>query len=220
MLPAVHLPAIHSTGVNNEILNPSTLIYLRETKPENPFHLLSVPLPVLRFVEVMRTMDIKGARILHATESSRTAMKLVRDTEEVHSDATLVFSDMPLFETLQLAQQQRRGSTMVAVVGELVSRADVQLVYLMCGIYRSVRLHPLTVSHADAERLIIATDLMHRVEICAPPYEFDMSRFFLTKLDELNSMHGQTRLELARAPHRDKTTAWAATFLPDKNCVT
>jgi len=197
------------------MLNPSTLTYLRETTPENPFHSLSVPLPVLRFVEVMRSLDVKGACVLHATDSSRIAMKLVRDVVEVETDATLVFSDLPLYETLQLSQRQRLGSTTIAVLGEVVSRTDVQLLYLMCGMYRSVRLQSLTVSHADAERLVIATDLLHRVEVSRPPYDFEMSRFFLTKLDELNSMHGQTRLELARAPHRDKTTAWAATFLPE-----
>jgi hypothetical protein len=81
--------------------------------------------------------------------------------------------------------------------------------------YRTVRIQTLTVSHADQERALVATELMLRVSSVPPPYDFEMSRYFLTKLDELNSMHGQTRLELARAPFRDKTAVWAATFLPE-----
>jgi hypothetical protein len=215
MLPAVRLPLVVSGGTNEEILNPSTMMYLRETTPENPFHALTIPVPVLRFVEIMRSMDTRGARILHASDTSRRAMQLVREHDEVSGDATLVFSDASLYETLRLAQSQRLGSTLVVVVGELVKRSEVQLLYLMCGMYRTVRLQALTVSHADQERLVIATDLLHRAEMSEPPYEFEMSRFFLTKLDELNSMHGQVRLELARTPHRDKTAAWLAMFLPE-----
>ena len=215
MLPAVRLPTITSGGTNNEILNPSTLAYLRETTPENPFQALPIPLPVLRFVEIIRALDTRGARVLHASDASRTAMRLIRPQDEVTGDATIVFSDLPFYNSVRVARTQRAGSTLVAVVGELVSRSEAQLLYLLCGMYRTVRLQSLTVSHADPERLVIATDLIHRPELDAPPYDFDMSRFFLTKLDELNSMHGQTRLELARAPYRDKTAAWVATFLPE-----
>jgi len=218
MLPAVRLPpTIVSGGSNEEILNPSTLAYLREVTPENPFQALPIPLPVLRFVEIIRALDTRGARVYHASDASRRAMRLVREQDEVAGDATLVFSDLPLYDTVRIARMQRSGSTLVAVVGELVSRSEAQLLHLLCGMYRTVRLQSLTVSHADPERLVIATELLSRPEFDAPPYEFDMSRFFLTKLDELNSMHGQTRLELARAPHRDKTAAWVAAFLPENS---
>jgi len=202
-------------GTNEDMMNPSTVSYLREHTASNPFHALSVPLPVLRFVEIMNSIDLKTARIFHATDASRRAIALVRPHGEVTEDATLVFSDLPLYDTLQLTRHQRLGGTLVAVLGDVVSRGDVQLLYLLCGMYRNVRLQSLTVSHADPERLVIASDLTCRLTLPPPPYEFEMSKFFLTKLDELNSMHGQTRLELARTPYRDRTVAWRAMFLPE-----
>ena len=215
MLPSVRLPPkIEHGGTNDEIMNPSTVSYLREVDPMNPFHALSVTLPILRFVEVMRTMDFKGT-VYHATESSRRAMRLVREQPEVTEEASIVYSDLSLYETLSLVKVQQLGGTLVCVIGEVVTRGDVQMLYLLCGMYRNVRIQTLTVSHADEQRLVVATELVTRALVGPPPYTFEMSNFFLTKLDELNSMHGQTRLELARAPYRDKTAAWAAMFLPE-----
>lgn len=215
MLPSVRLPPkIEHGGTNDEIMNPSTVAYLRVVESLNPFHSLSVGVPVLRFVEIMRTMDFKGT-VYHATESSRTAMGLTREQPEVTEEAAVVYSDLSLYETLSLVRVQQLGGTLICVIGEVVSRGDVQMLYLLCGMYRNVRIQTLTVSHADEQRLVIATELLTRTRVVPPPYTFEMSNFFLTKLDELNSMHGQTRLELARAPHRDKTAAWAAMFLPE-----
>jgi hypothetical protein len=214
MLPSVLLPnVLVSGGVNDEMLNPSTISYLKELKTSNPFQTLAIPLEVLRFIEIMKPMDMKGERIFHATESSRIAMKFLKEQEEVTMDATILFSDLPLYETIGLVRVQRLGSTMVTILGEMTMKSDIQLLYLLCGMYKSVRIQSLTVSHSDSERVVIAKDLVHRITLKPPPYEMEMSRFFLTKLDELNSMHGQTRLEMARTPQKDKTTNWMTTFL-------
>jgi hypothetical protein len=216
MLPFVRLPnKIEEGGDNGEILNPSTIAYLREISGNvnNPFRALRVPLPTLRFLEIMKCIDVRGNRVFHASNASRLAIKLAqKEVEEVTEDATIVFSDLPLVETLSLGVH-RLGSTLVAVIGDIISRSEVQLLYLVCGMYRSVRMQPLTVSYADPERVIIATDLMHQLEMpLNPPFDFAMSRFFMTKVDEINSIHGQMRLELSRTP-REKLAGWATNFL-------
>ena len=215
MLPFVRLPdKIKEGGSNEEILNPSTIAYLREINGVvNPFRGLRVPLPTLRFLEIMKCIDVRGNRVFHASDASRLAIKLAqKEVEEVTEHATIVFSDLPLVETMSLGVQ-RIGSTLVAVIGDIISRSDAQLLYLLCGMYRNVRMQPLTVSYADPERVVIATDLMHQIEMpLNPPFEFAMSRFFMTKVDEINSIHGQMRLELSRTP-RDKVTGWATNFM-------
>lgn len=214
MLPSVRIPPLVPSAETSDILNPSTMIYLRQVTLTNPFALLPYPLPALRFVEAMRPMDLRGARILHATDASRDAMHLLRRNEaDVLDDATVIFSDLPLVKTVQLSRKQRVGGTLVCVVGDLVARAHVQLIYLLCAAYKSVRVQALAVSHADPERLLICTNFVERTDVGEPPFCFEMSRYFLTKLEEINSMNGQVRLETARGFSRDKTTAWMASHL-------
>ena len=210
MLPAVQMPCLVSSCETGEILNPSTMIYLRQLTNTNPFKALPHALPVLRFVEVFRNVSLTGT-IMHATDSSRAAIRLIKGNgEEVSEDASIIFSDLPLEESVRLIRFQRKGGTLACIVGDLVTKAHVQLVYLLCSAYKTVRVIALTSSHTDAERLLLCTDYVHLPEIGEPPYEFTMSRYFLTKLDEINSMNGQVRLEMARGYPRDKTSAWMA----------
>ena len=213
MLPATKMPFIQSGGENNEILNPSTMIYLRQLTQFNPFNSLPYPLSVLRFIEIMRGIDLREAKIMHATESSRAALHLINMVDEVNADSTLIFSDLPFLESARLTRVQRVGGTLIAVIGDMVNRCDIQLLYLLCACYKTVRIQSLTVSHADPERMLICSDFVQAPEFVDPPFDFEMSLYFLSKLDEINSMNGQVRLELVRSTPRDKTVAWMTAHL-------
>ena len=211
MLPATKMPFIQSGGENTEILNPSTMIYLRQLKQLNPFNSLRYPLSVLRFIEIIRGLDLRDAKIMHATDSSRTALHIINMVEEVSEDATLIFSDLQFLDTVRLTKFQRIGGTLIAVIGDMVNKSDIQLLYLLCACYKTVRILSVVVSHADSERMLICSDFIEAPEFVDPPFNFELSLYFLSKLDEINSMNGQARLELVRSTPRDKTVAWMTT---------
>ena len=100
---------------------------------------------------------------------------------------------------------------LVVDAGRLSSPAHVRLVYIMTALYKSVSVYSPTLYCGD-EKYLIGRDFKGGE---MPASEFAMSLYFLTKLEEINSVIGQAQMDHIRSEtkHDQASADWCTTYL-------
>jgi hypothetical protein len=124
----------------------------------------------------------------------------------------LLISDADFGETLAAAcKVQAVGGTLVVDVGRLSSPAHVRLAYVMAALYKSVSVYSPTLYSGD-EKYLIGRDFKGGE---MPASDFALSLYFLTRLEEINSVIGQAQMDHIRSESKyDQVCAdWCTTYL-------
>jgi len=209
MLPATILPNMISARDQPFVIAPSLQHYLKSLDSKSPYEVLPHSFEVLSFVEALHAIDLKHARVIHTSDSSRQALTLLqKSADECANNATHIFSSLALYDTLQLLSKQAKGGSLIAIIQDIESLAETQLLYVLCGMYTTVRISKLAVSHTRAERVLLCAGFKCFVPVPCPPFTFELPIFFRTRLEEINSMNGQLRFDLRRCMQHAKCQEW------------
>jgi hypothetical protein len=109
--------------------------------------------------------------------------------------------------------------TLVLDVGHLFSLASVQIAYMMCACFKQVHVH-VPLAAFEHEKFLICTgydphpNVLELLQSGDGPYTFDMSLYFLGKINEINSVYGQIQLENARnePKNENKFNEWRSKY--------
>lgn len=110
---------------------------------------------------------------------------------------------------------QKKGGTLVVQVADSTSLAAVQLIYILCACYQVTVYTPML--NFEFEKFFICRDYNPHPKIMEllktpGPYLFEMSNYFLARLDEINSIFGQVQLDFYRNPgsYEQRWADWQA----------
>jgi hypothetical protein len=124
----------------------------------------------------------------------------------------LLISDADFAQTLAAAcKVQAVGGMLVVEVGRLSTPAHVRLAYVMAALYKSVSVYTPSL-YCGEEKYLIGRDFKGGE---MPASEFAMSLYFLTRLEEINSVIGQAQMDHIRSETKyDQSSAdWCTTYL-------
>ena len=195
MLPCTQWP-VFGNAIPLEIrpyINVSLQNYVRQSPP---FDTKTDKSPAyFAFLEACQNLSLPVDGVKHL--GSKTSAQVFPHLAEVDV-APLILSDASLYESLSTALvSQQHGGSMIIVVDDIVSLSSVQILYLLCACYKTVQLH--TVSGISHQLVQCAGYLgISRTIQSLPPYDMQMSSYFVTHLEEINSIYGQSRLEHTR----------------------
>jgi hypothetical protein len=116
---------------------------------------------------------------------------------------------------------QKKGGTLVVQVANSTSLSSVQLIYMLCACYQVTVYTPML--NFEFEKFLICRDYNPHPKIMemlkSPgPYQFEMSNYFLARLDEINSIFGQVQLDFYRNPasYEQRWADWQALWQKSK----
>ena len=144
--------------------------------------------------------------------TQRTPVGPFAEVDAAPRTVDLLISDADFGETLAAAcKVQAVGGMLVVEVGRLSTPAHVRLVYVMAALYKSVSVYTPTLYSGD-EKYLIGRDFKGGE---MPASEFTMSLYFLTRLEEINSVIGQAQMDHIRSETKyDQASAdWCTTYL-------
>ena len=199
MLPAVCMPPEIIHCDSNEFCTSSSLcMYLAHLKsPTRDTE------DARLFLEAVPMFDWRDARVLHTPSSSAAFIAANTPLAACDSDATHIFAASTLYDAVQLLDRQRLGGSLIATIGDTVMRSEVQLVYILCASYSAVRIYQRNAHDLGSRRLLVCTGYRRPLPaLPPPPYKFEMSMLFLSRLDEINSMNGQARFDAVRLRYK------------------
>ncbi len=123
-----------------------------------------------------------------------------------------------LFGVREAMAKQKKGGTLVVQVANSTSLSTVQLIYILCACYQVTVYTPML--NFEFEKFLICRDFNPHPKIMEllktpGPYQFEMSNYFLARLDEINSIFGQVQLDYHRnpTPHEQRWAEWQALWL-------
>ena len=212
VLPAMRMPAIQRTAAGRPI-NDSLYDYLRKLPAQaSQYETLAAKAETAAFylwVEVLQHCALPETALKVAGEVGRAAIARLRGRDAfVEAGADLLLSGEE--EALRAMGGLRAGGTAVVLVQDLTSRAAVQLAYLMTALFGKVVVYTPTL-YAGDQKFLIGVDYKGGAE--AAPRDFAMSIFFLTRLEEINTVAGQAQLDYVRAEAKpDLYSEWWATY--------
>jgi hypothetical protein len=196
----------------------ASLIHYTKDMPLNPYlnlmKLHPYPMTFFRLMEAFQVIDPPGKEGvglgIGATVLSLRGLP-------VSTEGDLLISDLGFHETLLACKARLKlGGSVLVVVPDQTKLSDVQLTYLFAACFTTVQIMLPSMSHADADRVLYCTDFLGNVPswaVYAPPYNFTMTSYFITKLDEINSIFGQARFDQVRAGSKDKCAEWVRKFM-------
>ena len=134
----------------------------------------------------------------------------VNFNEQEQQATKLVFAQM-----IYGVMMQKRGGSFVLKIFDMFNRPTLEIVYLLCSLYRKVMIYkPYTSRYANSERYIVCIDFLHdsveslrgllrhrlqeMIETGEPVRGLlnkDMSLLFISKVEEINAILGQYQIE-------------------------
>jgi hypothetical protein len=219
-IPFTQTPVLRAGKVEeiSPYLNVSLTQYTKEM-PANPYDNLSKLPPhhdmnFFRLLEAFRVLSPPGKEGVGLGTGGSVLKHCGFEPRET---GDLVVSDAGLHATLMACKTSlRRNGSLLVVVPDQTILSDVQLSYLFASCFSMVQIMLPSLSHADSNRVIYCTDFLENVPEWAndpPPYHFNMTSYFVTKLDEINSIFGQARFDQARCGFKDRTGEWLRKFM-------
>jgi hypothetical protein len=217
-IPTVQIP-IPRQGETKDVvpyLNVS-LAHYTSIMPPNPYQNLTLAHPYsmnfFRLLEAFHVFEPPHGKMV----GLGAGLDVVRYLgKEGGHEGELLLSDASLRETLLFCRRLSKGSTVLIAVPDQTSLSDVQLTYLFAGCFATVQIMLPSMAHADADRIMYCTDFLGNVPKWldgSPPYTFEMTNYFVTKLDEINSIFGQARFDQVKAGSRDHCAEWLKKFM-------
>ena len=218
-IPFTQTPTLRA-GKTEEVdpyLNVS-LIHFTKDMPPNPYinltNLYPYPMNFFRLLEAFQVIEPpekQGVGLGIGGEVLR--MRSLPVSEE----GDILVSDLGFHETLLACKARLKiGGSVLLVVPDQTRLSDVQLTYLFASCFTIVQIMLPSMSHADADRILYCRDFLGNIPSwaqAAPPYNFIMTNYFITKLDEINSIFGQARFDQVRAGSKDKCADWVRKFM-------
>ena len=217
-IPTVQIP-IPRQGTVKDVspyLNVS-LTHYASNMPPNPYQKLTqahhFPMNFFRLLEAFHVFEPPFEKMVGLGEGVNVIQALQK---EPHAEGNLLLSDFSLRETLLFCRRMAKGSAVLIVVPDQTRLSDVQLTYLFAACFATVQIMLPSMAHADSDRIMYCTDFLGNVPKWldgAPPYNFEMTNYFVTKLDEINSIFGQARFDQVKAGSRDHCADWLKKFM-------
>lgn len=218
-IPFTQLPTLRS-GKTEEVdpyLNVSLNHYTKDMPP-NPYRNLesmhAYPMNFFRLLEAIQVIDPPGKEGVGLGVGGDV---LKARSVPVFTEGDLLVSDLGFHETLLACKSRlKRGGSVLVVVPDQTKLSDVQLTYIFAACFTTVQIMLPSMSHADADRVLYCADYLGNVPVWTvdpPPYNFIMTSYFITKLDEINSIFGQARFDQVRAGAKDRCAEWVRKFM-------
>jgi hypothetical protein len=155
-----------------------------------------------------------------AHEGSPAVQDLLRNKFASYTDgpAAVVACEAAGSVAVALSKVNANG-TLILDVGHLLTLASVQLAYMLCACFKQVHVH-VPFAAFEYDKFLICTGydphpkVLELLNSGAGPYTFDMSLYFVSKINEITSVCGQIQLENARAEpkHESKLNEWRAKY--------
>ena len=209
-MPASRTDTLASRG--QRPINDSLYDYLKRLPPQaSQYEALASKAETAAFylwVEVLHQCTLPEAALNVAGAAGRAALARRGHEAFVEADADLLLSGEEA--ALGAMGGLRAGGTAVVLVQDLTCRAAVQLAYLMTALFGKVAVYTPSL-YAGDQKFLIGADYKGGAE--AAPREFAMSVYFLTRLEEINTVAGQAQLDYVRAEAKpDLCAEWWATY--------
>jgi len=218
-IPFAQIPTLRD-GTPEDIdpyLNVSLAHYTKDM-PSNPYLNLCTmhpyPINFFRLLEAVCVIEPCGKECFGVGVGE---LVLKHRGTQCLTEGDLLFSDTGLHETLMLCKRAlKRGGSALIVVPDQTKLSDVQMTYLFAACFATVQIMLPSMSHADPNRVLYCTDFLDNVPSWAtlpPPYNFTMTSYFVTKMDEINSIFGQARFDQVRSGAKDRCADWMRKFM-------
>lgn len=211
-MPAPRGPDAPATARGPRPINDSLYDYLGKLPAQaSQYEALAAKAETAAFylwVEVLHHCALPDSALNVAGAAGREALTRLRGRDAfVEAGADLLLSEE---EALGAMGGLRAGGTAVVLVRDLTCRAAVQLAYLMAALFGKVAVYTPSL-YAGDQKFLIGADYKGGAE--AAPREFAMSIYFLTRLEEINTVAGQAQLDYVRAEAKpDLCAEWWATY--------
>ena len=216
VLPAMRMPQRAAEAMTETLarpINDSLYDYLRRLPAQaSQYETLAAKAETAAFylwVEVLHQCALPETALNVAGTAGRAALARLRGRDAfVEADADLLLSGEEA--ALGAMGGLRAGGTAVVLVQDLTCRAAVQLAYLMAALFGKVAVYTPSL-YAGDQKFLIGADYKGGAE--AAPREFAMSIYFLTRLEEINTVVGQAQMDFMRADLKMETFSdWRATY--------
>ena len=163
------------------------------------------------WLEVLHHCALPEPTLKVAGAPGRDALTRLRGADAfVDVGADLLLSEEE--EALRAMGGLRAGGIAVVRVQDLSTRAAVQLAYLMTALYGKVAVYTPSL-YAGDQKFLVGGDYKGGAE--AVPRDFAMSIFFLSRLEEINTVAGQAQMDYLRADAKPELySEWCAAFMP------
>ena len=217
-VPFTQVPKLNDLPVEevDPYINVSLSHYASDM-PANPYNQLTTLRPhTMNFFRLTEAIQVFNPQFERGVGLGVGEEVLRSRNAEIGEEGDLLVSDLGLYETILRCRSLKKGGSLLLVIPNQTKLSEVQMSYLYASCFSMVQILLPSMSHTDADRVLYCADFLGNVPswiTIPPPYNFTMTSYFVTKLDEINSIFGQSRFDQLKCGARDRCAEWLRKFM-------